>query len=135
MALPKKRILVVDDEASFTRLLKLNLEQTGLYEVQTENQALEALATARAFKPDLILLDVMMPGQDGGAIAARLRESPSLKEAPIIFLTAAVKKEEVASHKGQIGGLPFLAKPVDLDDLLKHLECWLDGSASPEPAV
>ena len=135
MALPKKRILVVDDEASFTRLLKLNLEQTGLYEVQTENQALEALATARAFKPDLILLDVMMPGQDGGAIAARLRESPSLKEAPIIFLTAAVKKEEVASHKGQIGGLPFLAKPVDLDDLLKHLECWLGGSASPEPAA
>ena len=62
----KKRILLVDDEPSITRLLKLNLEQTGDYEVATENVSKAALATAEEFRPDLILLDVMMPDLDGG---------------------------------------------------------------------
>ena len=66
----KKRILIVDDEGSITRLLKLNLEQTGDYEVATENVSKAALAAAEAFRPDLMLLDVMMPGLDGGALAS-----------------------------------------------------------------
>ena len=125
MSAPKKRILVVDDEASFTRLLKLNLEQTGDYEVLVENAAPAALAAARRFKPDLILLDVMMPDMDGGTLAARLRESPSLESVPILFLTAAVKKEEVSTRHGSIGGFPFIAKPVDLDELLVCLKGYM----------
>jgi CheY-like chemotaxis protein len=62
---------------------------------------------------------------DGGAVAAQLQEDPGLKKVPIVFLTAAAKKVEVASRGGLIGGLPFLAKPLDLKDLLhclrKHL--------------
>jgi two-component system, OmpR family, response regulator len=127
MPTTKKRILVVDDEASFTRLLKLNLEQTGDYEVLVQNTPAEALPAARRFKPDLILLDVMMPMMDGGTLAARLRESPSLESVPIIFLTAAVKKEEVSSRRGQIGGFPFLAKPVDLGELIESLKAHLGG--------
>jgi CheY-like chemotaxis protein len=122
MADSKKRILVVDDEVSFTRLLKLNLEQTGGYEVLVENLPTEAVAAARRFKPDLVLLDVMMPGMDGGTLAARLRESPSLESVPIVFLTAAVKKAEVITHQGQIGGFPFVAKPVEFDELLALLK-------------
>jgi two-component system, OmpR family, response regulator len=118
----KKRILVVDDEAGFTRLLKLNLEQTGSYEVLAENAPDRAVSSARRFKPDLILLDVMMPEMDGGTLAAALRASPSLELVPIVFLTAAVKKEEVVSHRGQIGGFPFIAKPVDLGELVKCIE-------------
>jgi CheY-like chemotaxis protein len=121
----KKRIMVVDDEVSFTRLLKLNLEQTGDYEVHVENAALTAPAAARRFKPDLILLDVMMPDMDGGTLAARLRESPALASVPILFLTAAVKKEEVSNHLGTIGGFPFIAKPVDLVELLATLKGYL----------
>lgn len=120
-----KRILVVDDEPSLTRMVKFNLEQHSEYEVQEVNVATQVLGEARRFQPELVLLDVMMPGMDGGAVAAQLQEDPGLKKVPIVFLTAAAKKEEVASRGGLIGGLPFLAKPLDLKDLLhclrKHL--------------
>jgi CheY-like chemotaxis protein len=131
MSATKKRILVVDDEVSFTRLLKLNLEQTGLYEVLVENTPVTTLAAARRFKPDLVLLDVMMPEMDGGTLAARLRASPALERVPIIFLTAAVRKEEIASRHGQIGGFPFLAKPVDLDEVLACLREHLEPGPPP----
>ena len=131
MATTKKRILVVDDEVSFTRLLKLNLEQTDRYEVHVENTAVQALPAARRLKPDLILLDVMMPEMDGGTLAGRLREVASLEKVPIVFLTAAVKKEEVASRRGQIGGFPFMAKPVELAELLDCLKEQLAAPAQP----
>src|SRR3954466_15107240 len=100
----KKRILIVDDQKSITRLLKINLEQTNHYVVRTENQATLALAAAQEFGPDLILLDVMMPELDGGELAALFREDPRLKHVPIVFLTAAARKGEVVSGSGQIGG-------------------------------
>ena len=118
----KKRILVVDDEASVTRLLKLNLEQTGDYEVAAENVSQAALAAAEEFQPDLMLLDVMMPGLDGGNLASQLQTNPKLKGVPIVFLTAAVTREEVRARRGLVGGLPFLAKPVDLDEVLVCLK-------------
>ncbi len=121
----KQRILVVDDEPSFTRLVKLNLEQTGLYEVHVENAAGQTFAAARRFKPDLILLDVMMPDMDGGDLASQLRQVPALAKVPIVFLTAAVKKEEVRSRRGRIGGFPFIAKPVDLNELLDAIKLHL----------
>ena len=110
--LPKK-ILVVDDEVTITRLLKLNLEKTGAYVVREENRGAKAYAAAREFKPDLILLDVMMPDLDGGEVAAKLQADPLLKSIPIIFLTAAVKKEEVSARDGFVGGFPYIAKPLD----------------------
>jgi two-component system OmpR family response regulator len=122
---PKKRILVVDDEPTITRLLKLNLERTGDYEVRTENAATGALAAAEEFRPNLILLDVAMPGVDGGALAQRIQETPKLGHVPIVFLTALATKEEVLKSHGMIGGLPFLAKPVDMAEvqscIRKHL--------------
>ncbi len=121
----KRRILVVDDEPSFTRLVKLNLEQTGLYEVHVENAADQTFAAARRFKPDLILLDVMMPDMDGGDLASQLQQVPALAKVPIVFLTAAVKKEEVRSRRGRIGGFPFIAKPVDLNELLDAIKLHL----------
>ncbi len=121
----KKRILVVDDEASFTRILQLNLEQTGEFEVQAVNSSTLALAAAERFQPDLVLLDVMMPGLSGGELAGRLQKKPGLKNVPIVFLTAAVKKEEVSSHGGRIGGLPFIAKPVNTAELIADLKRYL----------
>jgi CheY-like chemotaxis protein len=118
----QKRILVVDDEASITRLLKLNLEKTGQYLVREENAALKVVPTARDFLPDLVLLDVMMPEMDGGEVAAALRAEPKLKETKIIFLTAAVKKEELDAHSGVIGGFPYIAKPLNVKGVLAVLE-------------
>lgn len=122
----KKRIFVVDDEASTTRLLKLNLELTPEFEVLVENAPRNAVVAAERFKPDLILLDVMMPGLDGGELAARLQANPALKTVPIVFLTAAVKQTEVESLGGKIGGFPFLAKPVDTAALVTALRHHLD---------
>jgi two-component system, OmpR family, response regulator len=121
----KKRILVVDDEASITRLLKLNLEQTNDYTVRAENDATLALAAAEQFEPHLILLDVMMPGLDGGELASRLQASPKLKKVPIVFLTAAATKGEVYARGGKVGGLPFLAKPVELSEVIACLKLHL----------
>lgn len=121
----KKRILVIDDEPTITRLLKLNLEYNGNYVVREENSGPRSLATIKEFAPDLILLDVMMPGLDGSEVAARLQDSPTMKNIPVVFLTAAVKKAEVGAREGTIGGLPYLAKPVDIDEveacIQKHL--------------
>jgi len=124
---PKKRLLVVDDEVSFTRLLKLNLERTGEYEVCVVNGPGEAIEQARRFKPDLIILDVMMPEVDGGTLAARFNETHSLEGVPIIFLTAAVRREEVQSRHGHIGGYPFIAKPVDLKELEACIKARLNS--------
>lgn len=118
----KKRILVVDDEASITRLLKLNLEATDRYVVRPENDPKAALASAEEFQPDLILLDVLMPEQDGGQLASQLQASPKLKGVPIVFLTAAATKKEIYARGGKVGGLPFLAKPVDLAEVLACLD-------------
>ena len=118
----KKRILLVDDEASITRSIRLNLETTGRYEVQTENVAVNALATASRFKPDLILLDVMMPGMDGGDIAAQMKASSSLKDVPIVFLTAIVSKKETDGRESTIGSMSYLAKPVAWIELQRCIE-------------
>ena len=122
MTTVKKKILVVDDEASMTRMLKRSLESTGKYEVRTENSGNAAVAAARAFRPDFILLDVMMPGVDGGEVAARLKEEKELQNIPVVFLTAIVEKEETAPTGSDIGGCEYLAKPVKLEDLVACIE-------------
>ena len=117
----RKRILVIDDEASITRGIRLNLEALGTFEVCQENHAPDAVQSALEFKPDLILLDVMMPEMDGGEVAARLRDVPSLKDTPIIFLTAIVSHEETEGGEAYIGGEDYLAKPVDLTTLVQAI--------------
>jgi DNA-binding response OmpR family regulator len=124
----KKRILIVDDEAALTRMVKLNLEQSGNYEVRTENQGSKAIAAALEFKPDLMLLDVMMPDMTGDEIAGELRETPALEHVPYIFMTAIVTKDETEASGGDIGGNVFLAKPVKTEDLIDAIEKVL-GSA------
>jgi DNA-binding response OmpR family regulator len=127
MKTEKKRILVVDDEARDTRLLKLYLERTNDYVVREENDPKAALSAAEEFEPHLILLDVMMPGVDGGELAARFQASTKLKTVPTVFLTAAVTKEEVKAGGGLVGGAPFLAKPVVLSEVLACLKQHLGG--------
>jgi CheY-like chemotaxis protein len=121
------RILVVDDEANFTRLIKINLEATGRYSVLTENDPLAALPAAIHFKPDLVLMDVMMPRLDGGDVANLFSEHRDLRDIPIIFLTATVNHAEVDSRHGEFGGLQFLSKPISSPELLKHLDKHFAG--------
>ena len=118
----KKRILLVDDEKSFTNLLKLNLEETGHYEVRVENWAEDALGAAQEFKPDLVLLDIIMPRMPGGNVAAQIKEDPGLKDTPIVFLTAAVRKQQVDENEGIICDFPCLAKPATVEMVIEAIE-------------
>lgn len=118
----KKRILVVDDETSLTRMIRLNLEVTGDYEVREENRGARALETAREFRPDLVLLDVMMPDREGSDVAADMKEDPRLRNTPVVFLTAIVTRQETGSTGADIGGHTFLAKPVKSADLIRCIE-------------
>lgn len=127
----KSKILIVDDDERLTRLLRLNLEETGRFLVREEGWAKSALHTALAFEPHLILLDVMMPDMDGGEVAAQIRSHPKLRHVPIIFLTAAAKRTEINDRDGQIGGMPFLAKPIDIDELTDCIERHLGTPVSP----
>lgn len=127
----KKRILVVDDQVSNSRLVKLCLERTNEYVVREENNARTALASAEEFRPHLILLDLMMPGMGGGELAACFQANPKLKAVPIVFLTAAISKREVAAGGGQVGGFPFLAKPFVLSEMVACLKHYLPDEVPP----
>ena len=118
----KKRILVVDDEPALTRMVKLNLERTGNYEVRTENQGSMAVPAAKEFKPDLIFLDVMMPDMGGDEVAALLKEDEALSKIKFIFMTAIVTRDETDAMGTSIGGNEFLAKPVRTDELIATIE-------------
>ena len=126
----KKRILLVDDEVSFTQVLKANLEEAGPYSVRVENAGSRALDVARAFQPDLIFLDLIMPDLDGAEVARQIQADPPLKRIPIIFLTAAISREEAEARGSMIGGQTFMAKPVRVADVIACLERYL-GPASP----
>jgi CheY-like chemotaxis protein len=114
--------LVIDDEVDFTELIKLNLERTGQYEVKIENKGLLGLVAAKEFKPDLILLDIMMLDADGGDVCYQLENDYETKGIPVVFLTAIAKKEELENNKGSIGGHLFIAKPVSTKELIGHIE-------------
>ncbi|MFB3919585.1 MAG: PleD family two-component system response regulator [Candidatus Velamenicoccus archaeovorus] len=118
----KKRILVIDDEADFAKLIRLNLEQTGRFEVRAESRGTAALAAAKSFKPDLVLMDVLMPDLMGSEVAAQMREDDETKDIPVVFLTAVVGKEEVVQRGGIIGGHLFVAKPVDIKQLIEVID-------------
>jgi len=127
----KKRILVVDDKASDSQLVRLCLEQTNDYVVREENNPKKALTAAVEFRPHLILLDVRMPGMDGGELAACILANPQLSAVPIVFLTALVTKSEIAAGNGRSGKYPMLAKPIVLRELIA---CVKQCLADPAPA-
>jgi CheY-like chemotaxis protein len=118
----KRKILIIDDEEKFTKYVKLNLESTGNYEVMVAGNGLSGLEAAGKFKPDLILLDVMMPDMDGTEVFEHLKDDEICKNIPVVFLTAIVTKREVVAKGSNIGGHPFIAKPVTLGNLISSIE-------------
>lgn len=118
----RKKILVVDDEEDFTKMVKLNLERTGRYKVREENRGNNAVSAAKEFVPDLILLDIAMPDLDGSEVHNRIRADEEIKDIPVVFLTAVVTESEVKPQGAMIGGHFFLAKPVTVDQLIDCIE-------------
>lgn len=118
----KKKILLVDDEVVLTRMIKLNLERTGHYDVFTVNEGPKALAAVRKFQPDMIFMDVMMPDMSGDEVIAEIREDEKLASIPYVFMTAIVTKDETEAMGNMIGGNEFLAKPVKTEELIEVIE-------------
>ena len=117
----KKTILIVDDEEDFCHFVKLNLEQTGNFDVLTANNGTDGISMANRYQPDLILLDIIMPNMTGTQVAEALRNDKATKNIPIIFVTAIVKRGEVGASEFQFGGNYFIFKPVKLDELIKEI--------------
>ena len=121
-----KRILFIDDDRGWTEMVKLNLEAAGGYEVCVENHSPEAVETARQFRPDLILLDYVMPGMDGGDVAACLQGDSDLRSVPVVILTALASNQEMGSDGTvRAGGQLMMAKPVRLATLRRCIEAQL----------
>ncbi|MHB8136926.1 MAG: response regulator [Smithellaceae bacterium] len=122
------RILAVDDEESFTFFVKLNLEinTKHAFKVITANSGEEGLNLAKVHRPDLILLDIMMPDMSGAEVAEELLLDARTKDIPIIFITALVKKDEVKNESGIVGGREFMAKPVSREELINRIETTLN---------
>lgn len=117
-----KKILIIDDDVDFSGLVSSSLEKTGKYEVRVENQGSSGVSAARAFKPDLIILDVVMPDLGGPEVAEQMIEDKDLAHIPIIFLTSIVSEEEVKLHDGLIGGRNFIAKTEKIQNIITYAE-------------
>lgn len=115
---PEKRILIVDNEPELTDVLKIALESLGGFGVLTENDPALAVESARAFLPDLIIMDINMPGLDGADVAIRLKDEPALSETPIVFLTGSVTEPECGLNGANPCGLRFLPKTMRLDAMI-----------------
>jgi two-component system alkaline phosphatase synthesis response regulator PhoP len=134
-----KRILLVDDEQDILDLLKYNLEAEG-YETLAATEGLQALELAQNPKggayPDLIILDVMLPGKDGWEVIRQLRQNSSTRYIPVIFLTA--KGGEVDEVVGlELGADDYIVKPISMRKLLARVKTVLrkTGASEMEPAA
>jgi two-component system alkaline phosphatase synthesis response regulator PhoP len=117
---PMHKVLVVDDEEPILELLKYNLEKAG-YEVKTAAGGLKAIETARKFLPDLVLLDIMMPGIDGVETCRRIREIPDLEKTFVVFLTARAEEySEVAAF--DVGADDYITKPIKPRALISRIQ-------------
>jgi len=112
----KKKILIIDDEENFCNLVKKNVEKTNEFEVYTATNGDDGIKLIKEVKPNLILLDIIMPGLDGGDVVSLIRNDSSIQDTPIVFLTSLVRKDEAGA--GFTKGYSLLAKTVTVRELI-----------------
>jgi DNA-binding response OmpR family regulator len=123
------RILVADDDPVILRLLQVNFRLEG-YQVETASRGEDALVLARESVPDLILLDVMMPGVDGWEVCRRLKEDPATAGIPVIFLSARAQDED-RKRGHALGVTEYVTKPFDPGRLVQTVRRVLDAAKHP----
>lgn len=124
-----KNILYVEDDPDIQAIAKLALEAVGEFNVKICNSGKQALGVVREFKPQLFLLDVMMPIMDGPDTLAKLRALPALANIPAIFITAKIQIHEVNLYR-EMGVLDVISKPFDPMILAEQInEIWKQQSA------
>jgi two-component system response regulator RpaA len=125
----KKRILIVDDESD-SKLLKHALAE---YEVRVETDPTTALAVAIEYRPDLILLDLVMPEVHGSVLAEHIRREERLRRVPIVLVSALVHSKKNDGRVVQIGDYPALGKPFSVDELKRCIAQQLSGKRPAQP--
>jgi len=131
----KAKVLIVDDDVTSSRLLGSGLERTGMFEVKVENVATRALGSARQFKPDIIFMDVCMPGEDGTDIAFQVQKDPTLHGTPLVFLTSLISGQEATTQGNERGGREFLPKPASLAKIIACIQRHLPRQAQSPGTV
>ena len=121
----KRSILIVDDDVDASQMVKMILEKTGLYAVSICNRGSEAFKIIQDTRPELVLLDIMMPDADGTDIADRVQKDKSLALTRIVFMTALVSQTEVLKNS-VIGGYPFISKPISDETLLQRVKGFFE---------
>ena len=117
----KRKVMIVDDESDFLKIAKINLENTGKYEVQTSSDARDIISRVKSFNPDVILLDILMPKIDGAEACRMLNEDSAGERIPIIILSALdTDKDKLMMYK--LGVVDFLVKPIEKDELIAKIE-------------
>lgn len=117
----KKKIMIVDDEEDFLEITKLNLEKTGKYEIMTLSSAKNIITKLHEFKPDVILLDVLMPGIDGLTACEMLNKDPLGISTPIIIISAlSSNRDKLKAYK--LGIVDYLTKPIDKNTIIASIE-------------
>ena len=123
-----KKILYVEDDTSIQLIAKLALQDVGGLEVMICSSGQEAIGAAADFAPDLLLLDVMMPGLDGPSTLEQLRQLYATANTPAIFMTAKVQPQEVAELQQLPGTIAVIAKPFDPMTLATQLhQAWYEN--------
>lgn len=127
----KKRILIIDDEEDFCKLVKKNIDNTGEFEVSIATNGEDGLKLLRNIRPDLVLLDIVMPGMDGADVLSAIRDDQNIKDTPIVFFTSIVKDEESGSQASFTSGYSLLAKTATVAELLACIKKNVRGGANP----
>jgi two-component system OmpR family response regulator len=128
---PEARLLVVDDEPNIRELLSASLRYAG-FEVATAADGQQALMLAESFRPDLLVLDVMMPGLDGFGVVSRMRQSG--RHTPVLFLTARDAAEDKVSGL-TLGGDDYVTKPFSLDEVIARIRAVLRRTVGAQQAT
>jgi CheY-like chemotaxis protein len=115
-----KKILIVDDEVTFLNTLEMQLRDAG-YEVITAQNGTEGLVRCRAEKPDVVILDIFMPGMQGNRVAETISEDPVTAQIPVILTTSFLTRKEMPGDN-LLGGRRFLAKPFKFEALQAILD-------------
>jgi CheY-like chemotaxis protein len=124
----KKKILVIDDDKNVGAILKVKMEKKGLYEVIHAPNGREGLNLARTMAPALIVLDVNMPGLDGGDVKANLNSRPETKDIPVVFLTSLLTADEARRGKGSRPGQVMISKHLEIGEIVALIERSLPAS-------
>ena len=134
-AMPLRTVLYIDDEPDIRTIVQMALSLSNELTVHTGESGIQALQLARELKPDVLLLDVMMPGLDGPGTLHKMRADPATADIPVIFVTAKAMPREIAQFR-EMGAVGVIPKPFDPMQLINQLRTLWDGDGTePDPSI